>query len=226
MNQTSVLPISIHSIKAENNNSNKWVLFIPGAVNSAEEIESNLKDAKFNYFILSLRGRGNSDVPTSGYSLKDQASDIVSFINSLEENIELTVFAHSVGVPISIIAIHNLKRKVKAFVMCEFAPFYPPFDKNWADNVKKQKLSSISNIAVDGIVKDAVYTDVAKELSSINSELYLLTGNNQFSALRDKEKEALKKMIPQISISSIDGGHDLLIENNNGTLDFINSVVK
>ena len=217
--------VKLHYIEQKNNDSNQWVLFIPGAVVSAEQVGKELHNAKFNYYILSLRGRGQSDSPKVGYSLHNQASDIECFINQVDSNIDLTIFAHSIGVPISIIALSNIERKINAYIMCEFAPFYPPFDKNWSDGIKKQKIDSISNVAVDGIVKDAKYIDVVEELKSINTKVHLLVGDNQFSALRDKEKGALQKLLPNLNIKSIKGGHELLEENNIQTLAFIDSVL-
>lgn len=213
--------VNLHYIENRNNSSNKWFLFIPGAINSAEQIEEDLQKAEFNYFILSLRGRGKSDSPDTGYTLKDQASDINSFLKTLDKNINLSVFAHSVGVPISIVALSENIININNFIMCEFAPFYPPFDKNWADSLIKQKVESISTIAINGLVKDAFYKDVTLELQKITSKLYLMTGTNQFSALRSKEKDALKKLFPFLIIKEIEAGHDPLNENNPEVLNYL-----
>ena len=62
--------VKLHYIKKQNNDSNKWYIFIPGAVNSAEEVASDLATAEFNYFVLSLRGRGLSTKGAKSASMR------------------------------------------------------------------------------------------------------------------------------------------------------------
>lgn len=218
--------VKIHYVKNVINEEKTFVCFIPGAVQSAEDFDAVLKKNNFqqNYIVISLRGRGKSDAPKRGYSLLEQASDIQAVLNAEKEN-DFVLYAHSVGVPICIKAVADFNLNCKALVLSEFAPFYPPFDKNWADWVKKQKINTIHSNAIDGLVADENYVDVSKELKAIKQPKYLLVGNNQNSALRAKEKEHLKNSIPQLNLIEINAGHELLEENPKETFHCINEAI-
>lgn len=220
--------VRLNYIFRKNNDTPALVLFVPGAVNTCQEIDAILQqsNASFNYAAISIRGRGESDSPEMGYTLDDQSGDLICLFNELSKEYTITIFGHSIGSSIAINALSKLNHdKINALIMGDFAPFYPPFDKNWADWITGKKVQTISSTALNGIVADAKYIDVSENLTNLQFPLYLFAGNTQFSALRDNEKEALKKICPNITIVDINAGHELLFENPVETIQAISKIL-
>lgn len=129
--------VTIHCLEYYKSTNQTPIIIIPGATNSAEEIAQDLQGKLTHYhIIISLRGRGKSLAPESGYTLDDQASDVVAVAKYLQIS-ECFLFGYSVGVPIAIKAATQLMPKVKGIILGDYAPIYPAFDKSWASKVKK-----------------------------------------------------------------------------------------
>ena len=94
--------IKIEALEWEGTNPSLTpILFIPGMLGRAEsfakEIESHWQDRRC--VSMSLRGRGRSEAPVTGYSLDDHASDIAAVVRGLKLDRGVIVVAHSRGVP-------------------------------------------------------------------------------------------------------------------------------
>ena len=75
------------------------LLYIPGALNAAEQVLGMLNGFYPRKRVaVSLRGRGKSKAPQSGYSLDDHASDIEAAVKA-SGLVKYYLMAHSLGVP-------------------------------------------------------------------------------------------------------------------------------
>ncbi len=191
------------------------IVIIPGAVNSADEVHAALSEHLPAYhIIISLRGRGKSSSPESGYTLSDQASDIQAVIE--HEKIQSCVlFGHSIGSTIGIRAAQNFAASLKAFVVGDFPPFYPPYSNTWATQVLAfSEAIDITPTAVNGIAKDAQYTDVLDELNSLSCSIYAIRVSGENSLLRPEDAEKLKELCPQCTVLELeDSGHEMIHDN-------------
>ena len=75
--------VKIHYITVNANDSEIPLLMIPGMTNSADEIMEDLGNNNFGRYCIhiSIRGRGKSNSPDSGYSFEEQVSDINAVVN-------------------------------------------------------------------------------------------------------------------------------------------------
>lgn len=207
------------------NDTKETILFIPGLANCAQDVTSQLSslETDFNYLIVSLRGRGNSPLPDEPISLDNQVEDVLAFMET--QNIDAVhLCGHSVGVPIAIKIAEKCPGKIKSLILMDFAPFYPPFDKSWADWIKRNN-NVINPRTVDLLVEGGGYQDVSAELIALNCKKYLLHGNSQFSALREKEINKLKEIDNSIKFYSVEAGHELLDENGKVVVELLNEIV-
>ncbi|MBI3259303.1 MAG: alpha/beta fold hydrolase [Ignavibacteriae bacterium] len=194
------------------------IIIIPGVINSADEVYSAMQGHLDGYhIIISLRGRGESSSPETGYSLSDQASDINAVIEN--ENLQsVVIFGHSLGSTIGIKAASIIPEKVKGFLMGDFPPFYPPYDERWTQHV----LSFIDNIeisekAVLGIAKDAAYADVSKELNDLPFKVLAIRARGGNTQLREEDAEKLKEICPNCEVTVLEeSGHELMSDNPKG----------
>ncbi|MBK9246920.1 MAG: alpha/beta hydrolase [Ignavibacteria bacterium] len=207
--------VSISYIVVNENLSGVPIVIIPGAVNSAEEIVEAFDGKLTSYhIIISLRGRGKSSSPVTGYSLSDQASDIQAVIEC--EKIEsFVLFGHSVGSTIGIRAARNFPNNIKALVMGDFPPFYPPFDENWVAHVLSYGDGiDITPIALHGIARDAEYIDVIDELNALKCDSYAIKASGEDSLLRTEDAQKLQELCPRCTILELpESGHEMIRDN-------------
>ncbi len=173
--------VSIHCLEYHKNNAQTPLIFIPGATNSADDIAQDLDGVLTRYhIIISLRGRGKSQAPEKGYTLENQASDVVAVINYLQLT-SCILFGHSVGVPIAIQAAVALVPKVTAIILGDYAPCYPAFDKSWASRTKKAH-PELNDALLNGLVADSEFINLVPSLKNLNLPVLLLKAGQKNSA--------------------------------------------
>lgn len=194
------------------------IIIIPGAINSADEVYSSLQGHLDQYhIIISLRGRGESSSPETGYSLSDQASDINAVIEN--ENLQsVVIFGHSLGSTIGIKAASIIPDKVKGFLMGDFPPFYPPYSEQWAERVMSLGEGlDITETAIIGIANDAEYADVSKELNKLQCKILAIRASDESTLLRPGDAEKLKEICPNCEVTVLEeSGHELMSDNPKG----------
>ncbi|MGE3801502.1 MAG: alpha/beta fold hydrolase [Candidatus Kapaibacterium sp.] len=202
--------VTIHAIEFHREVEGIPLIIIPGATNSAEEIETDLRGVlPLHHIIINLRGRGKSDSPEKGYSLADQASDILAILNHLNLQ-ECIIFGHSLGSTIGIKAASQVIDRVKGFIMGDFPPFYPPYDGSWAEHVLEREGLQITSTAVHGMAADPTYTDLSEELKGLTCPLLLIRGGKEDSLFPADQAEFLKTIVPNIEVSVLpESGHDI-----------------
>ncbi len=194
------------------------IIIIPGVINSADEVYRALQGHLDGYhIIISLRGRGESSSPETGYSLSDQASDINAVIDN--ENLEsVVIFGHSIGSTIGIKAASTIPKKVKGFIMGDFPPFYPPYGERWAQHVLSfgDELA-ITQKAIFGITNDAEYADVSKELNELQCKVLAIRASADNTLLKPEDAEKLKEICPNCEVMVLEeSGHELMSDNPKG----------
>ena len=79
-------------------------------------IDAGLSES-FNIISIDLRGRGESDQPDSGYTMKDHADDIIGFLDKMKID-KAIIGGHSFGALLSLyLAIHFPERVEKLLIL-------------------------------------------------------------------------------------------------------------
>ncbi|MBK8474427.1 MAG: alpha/beta hydrolase [Sphingobacteriales bacterium] len=214
--------VVIHCIEINKSNTGIPIIIIPGATNSAEELQEDLKD-KLNHWhiIVSLRGRGKSGSPDKGYSLDDHATDITAVIDFLGIG-HYYLFGHSIGSTVGIRVAKLRPERVKGLILGDFPPFFPPFDKSWADRVLQNPNIAISKAALYGLAKEGRYTDVSKDFAYISCPILLIRGGKKDSAFPGEQVPAFKKIAPNCQVQTLDeSGHDIFRPEPEPLIDII-----
>ncbi|HRI29633.1 MAG TPA: alpha/beta hydrolase [Chitinophagales bacterium] len=217
--------VTIHCLEYHKSTSQTPIVIVPGVTNSAEEIAQDLQ-RKLNHYhvIISLRGRGKSQAPEVGYSLEDQASDVVAVITHLQIS-ECFLFGYSVGVPIAIKAATQLAPRVKAVILGDYAPFYPSFDKSWAARVKEDD-PLISNKLLYGLVADSKFTNLVPDLKSLDIPVLLLKAGQKNSAFPIEAIPKFKESIPKGVVDILsDRDHDIFSPSPNKLIERLNAFI-
>jgi len=210
--------VTIHYIVVNSEKGGIPVIMIPGAINSADEVLEAIKEYLSTYhIIISLRGRGKSSSPENGYTISDQASDILAVIES-EKLDSIVLFGHSLGSTIAIKAASSIKEKVKGLIMGDFPPFYPPYNLEWAEHVNSFGDDiDISTKAVFGLANEAEYNDVSNELNILKCRILAIRASKDNTLLREEDADKLKEICPNCEVVLLnESGHELISDNPKG----------
>lgn len=206
--------VRIHAIEFNPGVGGVPLLMVPGMGNAAEEIAETVGPLLTRRTVaLSIRGRGKSDSPETGWRLEDQASDIAAVVKHFGFP-KIALFGHSTGGSIAARALPMIDAEVVAFFIGDFAPFYPPYSEGWRQRVLNDPELQISDTALKGIVSAPEYIDVSEYLKPVSSKLFALTGDLDKSLLQAEELEGLQRLFPEITIERLEGcSHEFLSDD-------------
>jgi pimeloyl-ACP methyl ester carboxylesterase len=113
--------IQLHYL--ESKHTGKTIILMPGLTANAHAFDGLMKAGLGNeYHILSidLRGRGLSDYPAKGYSMKDHAEDIIGLLDAL--NIQSAIIGgHSFGALLTLYLAYNYPLRVEKMILLDAA---------------------------------------------------------------------------------------------------------
>jgi pimeloyl-ACP methyl ester carboxylesterase len=111
--------VRIHYLVKDSESNLTPLVYIPGMLGSAEVFVSEMESLSPRKCIsISLRGRGKSDVPSTGYSLIDHVSDIESVVNDCNLN-KFVLMAYSMGVPYAIEFVAKNSSLIEGLIILE-----------------------------------------------------------------------------------------------------------
>jgi pimeloyl-ACP methyl ester carboxylesterase len=109
------------------------IIFVPGALASAEVYASEMAAlAPRRCIAVTLRGRGQSDAPETGYSFGDHVSDIDAIISQLGLS-RFCLMAHSMGVPFAIACASHHPRSLAGLIIADYPASYPALEPEWVE---------------------------------------------------------------------------------------------
>jgi pimeloyl-ACP methyl ester carboxylesterase len=113
--------IQLHYL--ESKHTGKTLILMPGLTANAHAFDGLMKAGLENeYHILSidLRGRGLSDYPANGYSMKDHAEDIIGLLDAL--NIQSAIIGgHSFGALLTLYLAYYYPLRVEKMILLDAA---------------------------------------------------------------------------------------------------------
>lgn len=204
--------VNIHYIVMNYSPQETPVLFIPGAVVSADDMYEDVKDhLDFYCIIISIRGRGKSRSPKSGYLKDDQVSDIEAVVQA-ELLDEFYIMGHSFGASLAYAYAIKYPRKIKGLIAVDFPAIFPGYPLKWAEHVK-ENAAGINEDFLNGMVADCVYEDFTEPLSKLDFNKLIIKGAGSDSLLKPEAAGKLIESLPNSSLKIIEGaGHEIFSE--------------
>lgn len=181
------------------------LLIIPGLSESAEDyigILEGISDRKC--VAISLRGRGKSYSPESGYKLSDHIGDIVKVVDTLELN-EFVLMGYSRGVSYMLgYALKHVER-LKGVIIGDYPAMHTKLPEKWTDMfVKlppwrgKTALERMSRIALEAIQKESEEEDFYGDLHKLKVPVLIISGGKKGSILSTEMKEEYSKALENV----------------------------
>lgn len=193
------------------------LLIIPGFTESAEdyvEIIRAFEDRKC--VAISLRGRGKSDAPDSGYTLEDHVSDIKAVVEQLELD-AFYVLGYSRGVSYMIdYALGNLP-KIKGMIIGDYPGMHTRLVERWVEMfIKlppwrgKSALERMPRHAIEAIQRESVEKSFYEALKVVKVPVLLLKGDQNGSLLSEEAMASYFEALEDVRLSVFEGcAHDL-----------------
>lgn len=185
------------------------VLFVPGFVNPASMWWQEMEALRPRRTVaVSLRGRGGSDAPLSGYRFEHQLSDLVAVMDA--EQLEgCAIVAWSRGVPLAVATALAQPTRVHGLVLIDHPPVYAPLPSGWVDQA--MELAPEHPQALRGLQREAVLVDLWDRLPELGCLVLVLYGGRPDDALLSTtDAQRYSETLPRGEVICLaDAGHDV-----------------
>lgn len=193
--------VRIHYLESVTESPLIPVLICPGLSETAEEYEELMAYLwPRRCIVLSFRGRGQSDTPSSGYDLEQHVSDIESVVRvaSLQR---FHLFAYSRGVSYALGFAKTNPNRLASLSLQDYPAQHKQMPPEWAEAYIHEYLipygrtGNIRPEAVKGIQRESRQADLSFPLSS---PLLILRGMLEGSLISDQDMIVYRSMNPKV----------------------------
>lgn len=208
--------VRLHYLDNQCDESALPLIMIPGLSSNAAVFQPMIEAlTPYRALSVSLRGRGKSDVPDTGYRFENHVEDVAAIIDQAQFK-QVCLFGHSIGINYAIgYALENPDR-VKGIIVGGYPAEYPVFTADWALKVMMKYPDEMPMKAVLGIQHESVQISFWERLSELTCPILILRGNKASSLLKPELVEKYMQYAPQSKILVFeDSGHRLWHPNFN-----------
>lgn len=186
------------------------IVFIPGMLGSAEDYSAEMASLSARRCIaLSLRGRGRSDTPESGYSFPDHVRDIEALIDRLCLE-GFCLMGYSVGVTYVIRYAATRPDSLKGLVLGDYPARYPHFGSEWVDRVLSFSPPRAPEHVVRALQQESAEVLLWEDLVRISCPVLILRGGQPDSLLSAEAAETYRRKLTKVKVVLFeDSGHDI-----------------
>lgn len=172
------------------------LVFVPGLSSSAEQFLPMLEALTTHRALsVSLRGRGKSMAPDTGYRLEDHIADLAAIVR--QAGLARAVFfAHSIGVNYAIGYALDQPERVAGLILSGYPAEYPAFTADWALKVMMKYPEALPMKAVLGIQSESRATSFWERLHELSCPLLVLRGGKESSLLKEDMTEKYSQAAP------------------------------
>lgn len=211
------------------------LVIIPGLTESAEDYTEVMKLFKNRRCIcISLRGRGKSDSPSTGYSLEDHVQDMTTVISSLDLH-NFNLFAFSRGVPYALYYALNQREKINALIIGDYPAVHTKLPNEWVDMFINMDLPWKGKTNAERMNR-AVYEAIQKEseehvfwnqLSEFEFPVLVIRGEKKGALLSDEAAQFYTKNIKNCEVSVFkESNHNLMAPSEEAFVNIIERFIK
>ncbi len=161
---------------------------------------------------LSLRGRGKSSSPETGYSFDHNVSDIETVISKLDLK-NFCVMGWSIGVTYSIAYVSRNPGTVSGLVLLDYAARHPKWSHGWAERVSSDpSIGKDPNRmrGLDGLERESADVVLWDSLDRIKCPVLIIGGGQADALLKPEHIEKYRQHLPGAEIVVFeDSGHNV-----------------
>ncbi|MCG7344905.1 alpha/beta hydrolase [Sporosarcina sp. ACRSL] len=187
------------------------LVLIPGLSESAEDYMAVIENMSPRHcIIITLRGRGKSDTPETGYTLADHVSDIDAVLKHLELK-DFILFGFSRSVSYALQYTLQNKNAVKGLIIGDYPAIHTQLPQGWVEFFSslppwrgKPLSERMSLTALRGIQQESSQVIFWDELAFIECPALIIRAGNQGAALSVEAAEQYVEKMPQAKVVVFD----------------------
>src|SRR5438445_8033390 len=159
-----------------------------------------------------LRGRGQSDIPESGYTFNDNVSDIEPLVGILRLSIFCLV-CWSMGVPYSIGFASRHPEKLSGLILLDYQARHPEYSPGWgerwaSDPSRMDRPDRIT--ALRGLEKESSEGLLWENLDRIDCPVLVIAGGQPDALLKREDVDKYHQHLPNLEVIIFsDSGHNV-----------------
>jgi pimeloyl-ACP methyl ester carboxylesterase len=194
----------------DNQGSGLPVVLVPGLHGRAEDFEPVLESLlPRRALAVSLRGRGQSSVPETGYRFEDHVADLHAILEAFPP---ICLIGHSVGATYALGYALEYPQKVTALVIGGYPARYPNLTADWALRTMMQHPDELPMFAVLGLQHDSAEISLWESLQDVACPLLVLRGGRSTSRLPQEVADEYRRWAPSVRIEVFEeSGHRLWV---------------
>ena len=187
------------------------LVFVPGAFGSAEQYENELASfAPRRCVAISLRGRGKSDAPRSGYTLQDHASDIAAVVDKAGLS-HFVLMAYSMGVPYAICYSSQGRAHLAGMIIADYPARQHKLTDEWAAQVRRSLSEDVAKPhVIEALQQDSSEFELWDSLDLIECPVLILHGAQEGALLSSELANRYRVHLPHAEVVEFpESGHEL-----------------
>ncbi|WP_339294203.1 alpha/beta hydrolase [Paenibacillus sp. FSL W7-1279] len=199
--------IHVTEVHRDLRNEQTSLVVIPGLSESAEDYIAIMEKLSPRHIvIITLRGRGRSDSPASGYTLEDHISDIDAAIRHLElEHFVLMGYSRGVSYQLGY-AVQNPER-IQGLIIGDYPAVHTELPAGWVEFFtslppwRGKKLSDRMKIsALQALQQESAKVEMWNDLTRLTCPVLIIRGVKPHPGLSLEAVEQYKLALPQAII--------------------------
>ena len=179
------------------------ILLVPGMLGKAADFKPEIEKCSPEYRCLSmsLRGRGKSDSPSSGFTLADHVGDLSAVIAALGGDEPVFLVAHSRGVAYALgLALKNPSR-IAGLILLDHPPLHFPFDRSWAEHQIKNRTENSPTVdCIWKLQEEADLVSFIPQLKSITCPTVWVVAGQDGAMISENDARSWAAMMPNAKV--------------------------
>lgn len=190
--------VRLHYLVSSTSTANTPLVYIPGMLGSAEEFFfSTFEDRECT--AISLRGRGKSDSPKTGYSFNDHVADIEAVISQRHTDSDsFVLMAFSRGAAYAMGFAIQRPELLRGLIICDFPAQYPVFSSEWLQRCLANPHTNSD--VVQAIFDETEEVDLWDQLKAIDCPVLVIRGGKEGSFLSEADAIRYQKHLKHVEI--------------------------
>ncbi|NRF94483.1 alpha/beta hydrolase [Paenibacillus frigoriresistens] len=200
--------VRLHYLVSSTSTANTPLVYIPGMLGSAEEFFFSAFDDR-ECTAISLRGRGKSDSPKTGYTFNDHVADIEAVVSQKHiDSDRFVLMAFSRGAAYAMGFASQRPERLKGLIICDFPAKYPVFSTEWLERCLANPHTNFD--VVQAIFDETEEVDLWDQLKAIECPVLVIRGGKEGSFLSEADAMRYQKQLKHVEIVVFeDSGHAL-----------------
>jgi len=186
------------------------LLIIPGVFGNAEDyLDEMARLAPRRCLAVSLRGRGHSDVPASGYALEDHVSDVAAAVAQCGFN-RPAMMGYAMGAAYATAYAIKAPQSISALIIGDYPARYRSLSEKWVATALESMGERARPEVAHALQRASAQVSLWEHLESIRCPIAVLRGGQSGSMVTEEIVAKYREFAPRAEILTIEAnGHEL-----------------